>query len=157
MNHDIDPVHPFDDPAREREWQAQERAARHERLHLDPAADDARTQGYRLLARALKVEPPGSLPRDFAQRVGALAAQSAHGSAARFETALTAALAGVLVVSAAVATVLYGSQWLPAFAVWVPPPSIAQWLAALVGCVGLSWLVGAGFRLFADPANVDRG
>ena len=157
MNHDIDPVRPFDDPAREREWQAQERAAQRERLRLDPAADDARTQGYRLLARALKVAPPGGLPRDFAQRVDALAAQSAHGSAAQFETALTAALAVVLMASAVVATVLYGGRWLPAFTAWLPPPSIAQWLVALVGCLGLTWLVGAGFRLFADPANMDRG
>lgn len=143
----------FDDPAREREWQAQEAAMRHERLHLNPDHDDPRTLGYRLLTRALKVEPPGGLPGDFAQRVGALAAESRHAPTATLESTLMISLAIALVLSAAAATVAYGATWWPAFAALLPAPSIAQWLMALLGCLGLTWLVGAGSRLAADPLN----
>ena len=68
MNHDLPP---FDDAAREREWQAQEHALRAERLGLDPAAGDARVRRYRLLARALREPMPDALPADFAQRMAA--------------------------------------------------------------------------------------
>lgn len=143
----------FDNPAREREWQAQEAAMRHERLRLNPDHDDPRTLGYRLLARALTVEPPGGLPNDFAQRVGALAAESKHAPPATLESILTISLASALVLSAIAATAAYGATWWPAFAALLPAPSIAQWLMALVGCLGLTWLVGAGSRLAADPFN----
>ena len=145
----------FDDPASQREWQAQEAALRHERLHLNPEHDDPRTLAYRLLARALKTEPPGALPDDFAQRVGALVAESKRAPAVTLESILTVALAGALVLSAVAAAVKYGASWWPAFAAWLPAPAIVQWLLALVGCVGLTWLVGAGSRLVAGPSRLD--
>ena len=146
----------IDDPASQREWQAQEAALRHERLHLNPEHDDPRTLGYRLLARALKTEPPGALPDDFAPRVAALTAQAAQAkraSATSLETILIIALASALLLSAAAAAAKYGASWWPAFAAWLPAPAIAQWLVALVGCVGLTWLVGAGSRLMTGSSN----
>lgn len=144
----------FDAPAREREWQAQEAAMQHERLRLNPGHDDPRTLGYRLLTRALKVEPPGGLPGDFAQRMGALAAESKHAPAATLESTLTISLASALVLSAIAATVGYGATWWPAFAALLPAPSIMQWLLALIGCLGLTWLVGAGSRLATNQHNL---
>lgn len=144
----------FDDPAREREWQAQEAAMRHERLHLNPNHDDPRTLGYRLLTRALKAEPPGGLAKDFAHQVSALAAESKHAPPATLESTLTISLASALVLSAVAATATYGATWWPAFAALLPAPSIAQWLMALTGCLGLTWLVGAGSRLVTTQRNL---
>src|SRR6185503_17201786 len=76
MNHDLPP---FDDPAREREWLAQERALDAERRGLAPAGDNARVRRYRLLARALREPMPVALPADFARRMAAQAAVPAGG------------------------------------------------------------------------------
>lgn len=143
----------FDDPASQREWQAQEAALRHERLRLSPALDDPRTRGYRLLARALRTEPPGGLPDDFAQRVAAMAADSGRAGTLTLESALTATLACALLLSAVAAALKYGAVWWSGFVPWLPAPAVAQWLVALVGCVGLTWLVGAGSRLVARSSN----
>jgi hypothetical protein len=145
----------FDDPARQREWRAQEAALRHEQLHLDPKHDDPRTLAYRLLARALKTEAPGALPDDFAQRVGALAAGSRPAPAATLESILTVILAGALAISAVAATATYGSTWWPGFAAWLPAPALSHWLVALTACVGLTWLVGAGSRLVTGSSRFD--
>lgn len=153
MNHKDHGTRNFDDPAREREWQAQEAAIQHERLHLDPNHDDPRTLGYRLVTRALEAEPPCDLPSDFAQQVSALAMAPQRAPAAQLESTLTLALAVALVLSALAATAVYGATWWPTFTALLPAPSIVRWLLALLGCVGLTWLVGAGSRLAADPFN----
>ena len=149
MNHDIDDVPHFEDPLREHEWQLQEHAMRRERLHLDPTGDDARTQRYRLLARALRTASPDALPADFAQRMSALVSAPAQRRvpAMRFENTLTAVLAGVLVLAAMVVTIIYGAAWWPSFKVLLPAPAATQWSLALLGCMGLSWLLGAWSRL----------
>lgn len=144
----IDPtIPPFADAAHEREWLAQERASRRERLQLDPAGDDARSQRYRLLARVLREPQPVALPTDFAQQLAARIAtaparKSAPGSS--FEFVPMAVLAIVLAVSAGVVAAMYGSAWLPSFATIVPTPHAPtiHWLLTLAGCLGASWLLG---------------
>ena len=151
MSHDIKHhAPPFDDAAREREWLAQEAAARRERLGLDPAGDDARTRQYRRLARALREPLDATLPADFAQRVAALApAHSAHAADARFERSLTIALGLALLLAASVVTALYGSAWLPAMATILPAlhPLADRWLLAFAACIGVSCLLGPWQRL----------
>lgn len=154
MSHETDNIPRFDDPIREREWLAQENAMRRECLHLDPTGDDARSQRYRALARALRTESPGMLPADFARQVSALAAARAPARvpAIGLERVVTITLASVLLLAGVLVTLIYGASWWPAFAALRPAPSTAQWLLALVGCVGVSWLLGAMPRL-ARPAN----
>ncbi|MDO1527580.1 hypothetical protein QMK61_01940 [Fulvimonas sp. R45] len=142
---------PFDDDAREREWQAQERALQAERHGLDPAGDDVRQQRYRLLARALRQPPDAALPADFAARVAARLETAATAPAPvgrRPESVLLTALVGAFAVAAAVVLVRYGPAWLPAFRTLSPAgdPQALRWLLALAGCLGLSWLLGQGPR-----------
>jgi hypothetical protein len=143
MNQHIDDIPPFGDASHEREWLAQESAMRRERLHLDPAGDDARGRRYRLLARALREPLQDSLPADFAARVAARAA-AAPASALRFEFVLMTALATVLAIAAGVVTAIYGSEWLPSFRAILPTPQApaGRWLLAFAGCLGTSWLLG---------------
>lgn len=143
MNQNIDdPILPFDDDASEREWLAQERAMRRERLQLDPAGDDARGQRYRLLARALREPLPAALPADFAQRMAASVRPARPGI--RFEFALLSVLAGTLVIGAGTVTAIYGRAWLQPFRELLPAfqaPTLG-WLLALGGCLAVSWLFG---------------
>jgi len=147
MNHHIkDPLPPFDDAAREREWLAQERAMHEERLGLDAVGDDARGRRYRMLARALREPLPDTVPVDFAQRVAAqVAAESARQRAPdiRFEFALMSVLAIALVLAAGVVAALYGREWLQSIIAILPAnnPLAARWLLAFAGCIGLSWLL----------------
>ncbi|MBB6189669.1 hypothetical protein [Rhodanobacter sp. MP7CTX1] len=147
MNHPIDDtIPPFDDEAREREWQAQERAMRRERLHLDSAGDDARVQRYRMLARALREAPQDSLPADFARRVAAKATSAPAGNVVtdrRFEFILIASIAIALVVAVVAVIALYGDAWLPPISAMLPVPGAmaTRWLLAFAGCIGLSWLL----------------
>lgn len=153
MNHDIDDVPRFEDPLREHEWQQQEQAMRRERLHLDPAGDDARSGRYRLLARALRAASPDALPSDFAHQMNILASTQSRRQVPTvlLENALATVLGGVLVLAAVIVAILYGATWWPPFEALLPAPAAAQWWLALLGCVGLSWLLGAASRL-ARPA-----
>ncbi|TPG11641.1 hypothetical protein EAH88_03820 [Rhodanobacter glycinis] len=144
MNQHIDDdIPPFDDAASEREWLAQESAMRRERLHLDPAADDARSRRYRLLARALCEPLRDGLPADFATRVAARVV-AARVTTLSFEFVLMTVLAIALVIAAAAVTAMYGSEWLPSFSAILPAPQApaSRWLLALAGCLGASWLLG---------------
>lgn len=145
MNHEYDDIPPFDNPLREREWQTQESAARRERLHLDSAGDDARSQRYRLLARALRTPPADGLPEDFAQRVSAQVRRRTPALA--FERVLTITLAGIFLLAAVIAIVVYGASWWPSFKALLPAAAAAQWWLALGGCLALSWALGAGTTL----------
>lgn len=145
--HDEDHIPAFDDAAHEREWLAQEAAMRGERLQLDPAGDDARSQRYRLIARHLRQPLPDALPEDFAQRlaarVSAVPSPSALASAS-FEFKLTLVLAATMAIAAVAVVAIYGNAWLPSFAALAPNPQsrATHWLLALAGCVGASWLLG---------------
>ena len=147
MNHDIDDtLPPFDDAAREREWLAQERAMRRERLHLDPTGDDAKALRYRMLAHALQQPLQESLPPDFARHMATLAGAGMTAkptSGTRFELALTTFLGIVFVLAAGWATVIYGNAWLPSISAVLPAPDplAIRWLLAFAGCIGMSWLL----------------
>jgi hypothetical protein len=146
----------FADPAHEREWLAQEHAMRGERLHLDPGADDARTQRYRLLARVLREPQPDGLPTDFAQKLASqVAAAPANVVDSRFERVLTASLGIALLLAAVVVSLLYGGSWLSAISTSVPtpPPGASRWLLAFGACVGLSWLLGMWHQTKGDGAD----
>ena len=145
MSHETDPIPPFDDPDREREWRAQENALRHERLRLDPAGDDARLQRYRLLVRALRTPPADGLPADFAQHVGARVAAVARAPSPpiALESALLVALAGVLLLAAVIVTVQHGATWWPAVAAALHAAAATPWSLPLIACLALSWAFGA--------------
>lgn len=149
MNHETDDIPRFENPIHEREWLAQENAMRRERLHLDPAGDDPRSQRYRLLARALRTAQPADLPEDFAQQMSARVAKAAHARTPTMalENVLTTTLTSVFLLAAVTVTVIYGAAWWPSFETLLPAPAATQWLLALVGCLGMSWLLGAGSRL----------
>ena len=154
MNHEHD-FPPFDDPAQEREWQAQERALQAERRGLDPAADDARVRRYRLLARTLREPVPEALPADFARQMAArvAAVPSRRQVAARFESTLASALAVVLLMAGGVVLAYYGNAWLPAFRGLLPSAGTPATglLLALGGCLGASWLLGLWQRHAHGP------
>lgn len=141
MNHDDTPSF---DPAREREWQAQERALRAERLGLDLHGEDARVRRYRLVAKALRRPPAEILPDDFARQVAARVAAAPATSADRFESVLLALLAGVFVLAAGVVFLLYGQDLLSSMRIPLPAttPDTLRWSLAFAGCLGLSWLLG---------------
>ncbi|WP_158880403.1 hypothetical protein [Rhodanobacter sp. L36] len=138
-----EPVQPFDDAAREREWLAQETAMRRERLHLDPHHDDARTQRYRMLARALRQAPEENLPPDFARQLAVQVGPVRRASSdARIELALIVLPGIALVVGLIVVTMLYGSNWLsPMFA--LSQPIVASWhlLLPFVACIVFTGLL----------------
>ncbi|MDQ6648347.1 MAG: hypothetical protein M3Y93_14165 [Pseudomonadota bacterium] len=153
MNHETDDIPRFDDPAHEREWLAQESAMRRERLHLDPAGDEPRSQRYRLLTRALRTATANALPTDFAQQMNAIVSTPVHRRtpAMALEQVMTSALIGVLLLTAVTVTVLYGASWWPSFEVMVPAAAAARWWLALLGCLGMSWMLGAVLQRFSLP------
>lgn len=145
--HDEDHVAVFDDGELEREWLVQESAMRRERLHIDTASDDARSQRYRLIARSLSQPMTVSLPEDFARQLAVRAGavpSSATPSGASLESRLMVALTSTFVLAVVAIIAIYGSTWLPSFTALVPNPQApaTRWLVALAGCLGMSWLLG---------------
>jgi hypothetical protein len=135
-----DDVPPFDDAAQEREWLAQEKALRRERLSLDSAGDGERDRDYRAIARALRVPPAEGLPADFAARVAERVTASRGVSV---ESALMLALVGALAGAAGFVIATQGVEWARSFnAILLAremPASV--WLTALGGCLGATWLM----------------
>jgi hypothetical protein len=150
--HDEDHIPAFDDATHEREWLVQEAAMRRERLQLDPAGDDARSQRYRLIARGLRQPLADALPADFARqlaaRVGAVPSPETPFSAS-LESRLMVALTSTFVIAVVAIIAIYGSTWLPSFIALLPNPQApaTRWLLALAGCLGVSWLLGRWPRL----------
>lgn len=136
----------FADPAREREWQAQERALEAERAGTEPN-DDARVRQYRLIARALREAPDAALPADFAASVARRARIRQHHSSERlFASALERRL---LQVSIALFGILIGAcaaTYAGADVLHALNRSVARagaytgnsWLLALAACLVLS-------------------
>ena len=156
MNHDHE-LPPFDDPAHEREWQAQERALQSERRGLPSSADDARLRRYRLLARTLRAPMPVALPADFAQRMAAQAVDTSARRRAgdtRLESTLASALAVMLLVAGGVVLADYGGAWLPTFRNLLPASGTPAtgWLLALGACLGGTWLLGLWRQHARGPA-----
>lgn len=145
MTHEIDHIPPFANPDCEREWLTQESALRRERLHLDPAGDDARSQRYRLLARVLRTAPADGLPADFAQQMGArvAAATRARQPAMMLESLLLTVLGCLLLVAAVIVTINDGKAWWPSFASVLRASAAAPWSLPLIACLALSWAFDA--------------
>jgi hypothetical protein len=150
MSHDInkhpDPLPPFDDAAREREWLAQENAMRRERLQLDPHHDDARTQRYRLLAHALRrptQEDLDGLPADFAQQLANQLGPVRKPFRAPVEAVLMIALCAALLVSAAIFAMPYlSAAWQRLLVSAQTAPTSWSMLLGLIACVALTDLFG---------------
>jgi len=119
----------------EREWQAQERALRDERMHADSASDDPRVLRYRVLARALRAPLPDALPADFARRVAAQAG-APRVRIARFERVLAYAVLPAFGLAAVAMIAMYGGDWVPTLAATHGSGSL--WLMSAAACVGLS-------------------
>ena len=129
---------PEDSPGRE--WQAQERATREERLGVD-AVDDPRVAQYRLVARALRHPPLDPVPFDFAAQVARVATSAMPSD--RFETLLLRVLVALLGSAGAVVAALYGAEWWPSFAPIAPqvPDTALNWGLALAACTALTWVL----------------
>jgi hypothetical protein len=126
---------PHDDA--EREWQAQERAMRHERQGIDARLDDDATRRYRAIARALAQPPEYGLPADFARRVARAASSSDVD--ARLEQALIYLLGTVMGIVSIAAIAVYGVPAWPSLASAVPVDLLTnRWLLALAGCALVS-------------------
>lgn len=123
-----------------REWQAQERATRAERLHLSDA-DDA----YRHVARALRNAPPAALPADFARRIALQVGAATQDLRLdlRLERHLLLAACIALAVAVPAALALYGGSGLEIAAAVFPALSQAApgWVLALAACVALNGLM----------------
>ena len=132
---------PFPSDDAEREWQAQERALRHERLGLDPADDDAAVRRYRAVSRALAEPPDHALPADFALHVARLAEQRTGAEApdTRFERVLTWVLGVGLGITALATLIVYGGNVLPTIENAMPVGLLTnQWLWTLAACALVS-------------------
>lgn len=140
----------------EHEWQLQERALREQRSGI-AGGDDPLLAQYRQVARVLRQPSAGAPPADFARAVAAAVAAAPASPDTRLELLLLRALSGLLGVSAIVAAVLYGGQWLPAFAALLPATATGtafNWVLALCACLGLSWSFGRWQRgLRAHPGK----
>ena len=123
-----------------REWEAQERALRAERLKLDAGPGDARTAQYRLIARALRPPPVSPMPPDFAAQVAARVAGAPRVDE-RVEAWLQRLLSGLLAIVAAGALAMYGPQWMPAFTGLLPDGAGAAtgWAGAVALCAAMTW------------------
>ena len=123
-----------------REWEAQERALRAERLKLDAGHADARTAQYRMIARALRQPPVSPMPADFAAQVAARVAGAPRVDE-RVEAWLQRLLSGLLAVVAAGALAMYGPQWMPAFSGLLPDGAgaVTGWAGAVALCAAMTW------------------
>lgn len=141
----------------EREWQAQELAARAERagnilLDLDPLS-----AGYVPVVRALREPMAVGLPEDFAARVARLAVARASATAADspMENRMLIALGLLLGLSALASAIIYGGNWFSAIpaAFGKLGPSSGSWVLLLAGCLGLSWM-GEQVRQRTESRNL---
>jgi hypothetical protein len=128
-----------------REWDAQERAVRAERLGARVGHDPTVAQ-YRLIDRALRDPPLSPLPHDFAAAVAARVQNKSRVGNERFEVWLGRGLVALLVLAGAVAVSFFLGDSLRDFAenVTLPEPAafrmqvVASWSAVIAACVGVS-------------------
>ena len=122
----------------EARWQAQEKAR-----HLEPDADPVELR----IARALRREPPGGLPVDFATQVAALALGQAPSPAAPeqslLEQRLLRGLVIVFALAAAVVVAWLGRGWAAELAAVLPGGTDAvAWSGLAALCVLGNWGIG---------------
>jgi len=135
----------MDEERERREWEAQEKAVRAERLGARNGHDPAVAQ-YRLIVRALRQPPLSPLPKDFAASVAARAEQKARAANDHVEIWLGRALVVLLVLAGAAAAAVFFGESLRDLAenLTLPEPAtfrvqmVASWAAAIAACVGIS-------------------
>ena len=128
-----------------REWDAQERAVRAERLGARVGHDPTVAQ-YRLIDRVLRDPPLSPLPHDFAARMAAHVDRQARAANEQFEVWLGRGLVALLVLAGAAAVSIFLGDSLRDFAenVTLPEPAafrmqiVASWGAVIAACVGVS-------------------
>jgi len=128
----------------EREWQAQERALREERLGA-MASGDPEIAAYRQVVRALSAPLPDELPSDFARAVAAQAARLPARADSELERWLVRSLVLAFVVSALYFVASDGGAWLRASLSLLPAADLAavrSWGLALGACVAMTWAFG---------------
>lgn len=154
---------PIDAEPDPREWLAQERALQLERQGAASAHDDPQASRYRPVVRALREPMADGLPADFAQRVASLAERAATARKAldlRLERNLMRGLVAAFVLVALAAVAVYGQITWQAIAALAPDAragSAAAWLVPALGCMALTWALGAlrstGLRRDATTAG----
>jgi len=128
-----------------REWDAQERAVRAERLGARNGHDPVVAQ-YRLIDRALRKPPLSPLPRNFAAEVAARIEQKARAGNDHFEVWLGRGLVALLVLAGTAAVLFFFGDALRDLAENVSVPeaaafrvqTFAGWAATIAACVGVS-------------------
>lgn len=140
----------FDTEREQREWDAQESALRAERLGDAETSGGADVAQYRLVMRALRSPPLGSLPSDFAARVAARAERDSRGTNESVELWLERGLVALLVLAGAAALIVYNGDWLRELSFSVPEraqfgiQTIVSWSLAIAACVGISSALALG-------------
>lgn len=133
----------FETEREEREWEAQERAVRDERLGA-PSAGDGSVEEYRLIARALRNPPVAPLPSDFAARTAAHVRRTSRAASERVEIWLERGLVALLLLAGAAALLVYNGDWLRELSFSVPEGAalgvraVASWSIAVAACIGIS-------------------
>jgi hypothetical protein len=127
----------FGTASEEREWAAQERALREERLGIE--CDGAEAHEYRLVVRALRDPLLDPIPDNFAART-AVAAERASIAEDRLEPWLQNGLLALLAAGGIWTMAEFGRQWLQALTLVMPVAarSITSWGVALLACIALS-------------------
>lgn len=146
-------------PALAREWALQERAQHQARTHEanGDAGDEARAlQAYRRIARALRSEPEGRLPSNFAYEVAQLAARLPRAARLdlRIERWLLRGLVASMAIGALVTTAVYARDWIDAAG--RTAGGSAGWIATAAACLLLTWLMEGLPGLLRRDAGATR-
>lgn len=139
-----------DDSIDEREWLAQERAARAERLGISSEPDgDPLVARYRDVSRALRQPLADGPPPDFASDLARQVAIEGDATGDRFERMALQVMIALLGLSLGVTCVLLGRDWLQAI-VYGAPEGTLQWTALVALCAGVHWVMER-WRIRRDP------
>lgn len=124
----------------EREWDAQERALREERLGAAPKRRETRVNEYRLLARALGDPALDPIPEDFVTRTAARAV-GVEAAKDRLDVWLQHGLIALLAAVGVSTMAALAGSWLQAFGIAITRPaalSLLSWTTAILACIALS-------------------
>ena len=133
----------FDNEREQREWDAQESAARAERAGGTAGGDNVVAQ-YRVVARALRTPQLDAIPRDFAAQTAVRALRDARLASESVEVWLQRGLVALLLLAGAVALRVYGGESLLELPFSVSDgaalnvQAVVGWSLAVAACVGIS-------------------
>lgn len=128
-------------PVDEREWLAQEYAARAERLGTSSALDgDGLVARYRDVSRALRQPCSAGPPPNFAEDMARRVAIESQTTADRFERIVLQVAVALLGLAMGVVSVVYGGGWTQA-AVHTAPDGTLPWVGLVASCAVLHWVV----------------